>query len=101
MLRADLEAARARWIKKAKKRKLREERAASDFLSYEDHQGRKLDIHALRHTCGAWLAEAGIQPKVIQQVMRHASITTTFDLYGHLMPGMMEDAVEQLAGVLG
>lgn len=100
MLRADLAAARERWIKRAKGQQ-RKSRESSDFLTYEDHQGRKLDVHALRHTCGAWLAEAGIQPKVIQQVMRHASITTTFDLYGHLMPGMMEDAIDQLGDALG
>lgn len=36
-----------------------------------DAMGRKRDFHALRHTCGTWLANAGVHPKVIQTIMRH------------------------------
>ena len=30
---------------------------------------------------------AGINAKALSSFMGHASITVTFDLYGHLMPG--------------
>jgi integrase len=64
------------------------------FLQPLDAVGHVLDFHALRHTCGAWLAIAGVNPKVIQSVMRHSSITLTLDTYGHLLPGAEQDAIQ-------
>src|SRR3954467_13926408 len=88
MIRGDLAAARRTWLAEC----LGDldsyiAREQSDFLEYKDHEGKELDFHALRHTCGAWLAMRGVQPKVVQQVMRHSSITLTYDTYGHLFPG--------------
>jgi len=34
--------------------------------------------------------------KMVQQVMRHQSITLTMDTYGHLFPGQETDAVGRL-----
>mgnify|MGYP001189857417 CR=1 FL=1 len=68
----------------------------SDFLLPKSHDGAVMDFHCLRHTCGAWLAITGTQPKVVQQVMRHASITTTMDTYGHLFPALDESLTEGL-----
>ena len=88
MLREDLAAARREWLKAAQndpKERLRREQ--SDFLAVVNHEGEALDFHALRHTCGAWLATAGSSPKAVQTVMRHSSITLTMDTYGHLFPG--------------
>ena len=65
-----------------------------------NHEGELLDFHALRHTCGAWLAKAGVHPKVVQTVMRHSTITLTYDHYGHLFPGQEADAVSRLADVM-
>ncbi|WP_145087146.1 tyrosine-type recombinase/integrase [Aureliella helgolandensis] len=45
-----------------------------DFLWPRSESGGCLDFHALRHTCGVWLASAGVSIKVIQSVMRHSSI---------------------------
>lgn len=44
----------------------------------------KYHFHALRHVAASLLIEQGLQPKRIQQIMGHASITMTFDVYGHL-----------------
>jgi integrase len=46
-----------------------------------DAEDRHLDFHALRHTCGSWLADAGVHPKVIQRLMRHSTIVLTMDRY--------------------
>lgn len=100
LLRADLAEARRQWIKAAATPEEAEQRGDDDFLSPVNADGEALDFHALRHTCGAWLALAGEHPKVIQTVMRHATITTTMDTYGHLFPGQAEGAVHKLAGVM-
>jgi integrase len=47
-------------------------------------------IHDLRHTAASLMIQAGYPPKMLQEIMGHASITTTLDLYGHLYPGDME-----------
>jgi integrase len=80
MLRRDLEAARKAWLAEAEADTLEaERRQESDFLAVENHEGEALDFHALRHTCGAWLAKAGNHPKVVQTIMRHSTMTLTMD----------------------
>jgi integrase len=44
-------------------------------------------IHDLRHTAASLMIQASYPPKMLQEIMGHASITTTLDLYGHLYPG--------------
>jgi integrase len=41
-------------------------------------------MHALRHACASLWIEEGHNPKRIQTLMGHSSITLTFDTYGHL-----------------
>lgn len=100
MIKDDLSEARRQWIEAAGSPAEEAERIASDFLSAKDHDGKVLDFHALRHTCGAWLALAGVQPKVIQTIMRHSTITLTMDAYGHLFPGQESDASAKLSLML-
>ena len=42
--------------------------------------------HTFRHTYRSWLAETGAPMKVQQELMRHASIQTTMNVYGKAMP---------------
>jgi integrase len=39
---------------------------------------------------------AGVNAKSLSTYMGHANIATTFDLYGHLMPGNESEAAELL-----
>jgi integrase len=43
-------------------------------------------MHCFRHFYASWCIDRGLPPKVIQERMGHASITLTFDRYGHLFP---------------
>ena len=97
MLREDLALPRKLWIREAKDDPQElAQREQSDFLAATNHDGEVMDFHCLRHTCGAWLAMTGAHPKVVQQIMRHSSITLTMDTYGHLFPGQEADAVDGL-----
>ena len=51
-------------------------------------------LHALRHFYASWLIDQGFGPKKVQTLMGHASITMTYDLYGHLFPADEEDYVK-------
>lgn len=57
---------------------------------------RHIRFHDLRHTYTALLIAQGAHAKFIQTQLGHASIQTTMDLYGHLMPQMYEGVGEKL-----
>ncbi len=44
----------------------------------------RYNFHSLRHAAASMFIEAGMNPKKVQSVMGHSSITVTFDTYGHL-----------------
>ncbi len=43
-----------------------------------------ISAHILRHTACTRMAEAGIDPKVLQYIMGHSSISVTMDVYNHV-----------------
>ena len=51
-----------------------------------------LGSHAFRHTYRSWLDETGAPMKVQQELMRHASIQTTMNVYGRAMPESKREA---------
>jgi integrase len=53
-----------------------------------------IGLHESRHTCASGLIASGANAKTIQKVMGHASIQVTFDVYGHLMPGGLDEALD-------
>lgn len=53
-------------------------------------------FHDLRHTHATWLLQAGVNPKIVQERLGHASITTTLKIYSHVIPSMQKDAVKKL-----
>jgi integrase len=50
-----------------------------------------LTMHECRHTFASLLIDTGANAKAIQVVMGHSKIQTTFDTYGHLLPGSYDD----------
>lgn len=50
-------------------------------------------MHALRHTFATRCIEYGIRPKVLQQILGHASLKTTMDRYVHNTDASLSDAV--------
>jgi integrase len=54
----------------------------------------ELDFHALRGTFITTLIESGANPKVVQELARHASISTTMAFYAKAPQKTMRDALE-------
>ena len=52
-------------------------------------------MHTLRHTYATRAIESGMQPKVLQQLLGHASIQTTMDTYVHVTEDSLAQAVRQ------
>ena len=57
---------------------------------------KKIRFHDLRHTYASLLIANKEEPKRIQTLMGHKSITTTYDIYGHLMPNGSDDLADRL-----
>jgi len=57
---------------------------------------RRIRIHDLRHTFASLLIHQGENLKYVQSQLGHASIQTTLDRYGHLMPDAYLGASERL-----
>ena len=54
-------------------------------------------LHSLRHYAISTWIRAGLNVKVVQAMAGHASVTTTFNRYGHLFPDDLELAAARLA----
>lgn len=75
--------------------------------SYDTHLYKLCDeagigrfcMHALRHTYATRAIESGMQPKVLQKLLGHASIKTTMDRYVHVTNDSMSKAVLQFEKV--
>ncbi|HOX59634.1 MAG TPA: site-specific integrase [Verrucomicrobiota bacterium] len=55
-------------------------------------------IHDLRHTCAAWLVQAGVPLLEVSSLLRHYSIEMT-QRYAHLSPDQARNAVNRLEGL--
>jgi integrase len=53
-----------------------------------------VDFHALRHSYITHLIRRGVNPKVVQALARHSTITLTLDRYTHLDGGDIRGALE-------
>ena len=58
-------------------------------------------FHGLRHTQVSLMLHAGVDMKVIQQRLWHASYTTTANLYPHLMQDAQARALAEPSEVTG
>jgi integrase len=50
----------------------------------------------LRHTFATLMLEQGENPKVVQEVLGHSSITHTMDTYSHVSPNIQKEAFGRL-----
>lgn len=53
-------------------------------------------FHDLRHTVASLLINANENPKVIQQLLGHSTISTTLDIYAHVMGETMNKSIDTL-----
>jgi integrase len=49
-------------------------------------------FHDLRHTCATLLPGRNVNPKIVSEMLGHASIAITLDTYSHVLPNMQNEA---------
>jgi len=57
---------------------------------------RYIRFHDLRHTCASLLLEQGIELVTIKELLGHAQISTTADIYSHVRVRLQRNAIEAM-----
>jgi integrase len=60
----------------------------------------QIRFHDLRHTCATLLLSKNVNPKVVSEMLGHASIAITLDTYSHVLPNMQESAAKAMEEAL-
>jgi integrase len=60
----------------------------------------QIRFHDLRDTCATLLLTKNVNPKVVSEMLGHASIAITLDTYSHVLPNMQESAAAVMEEVL-
>lgn len=58
-------------------------------------------FHDLRHTCATLLLRQGVNPKYVQELLGHADISLTLNVYSHVLPDMGDAAAGAMDAALG
>ncbi len=62
---------------------------------------RGIGLHTLRHTAASVMIEAGVPLKTVSEILGHASIQVTGDIYGHVSTDGARTAMDRLSKALG
>jgi integrase len=61
---------------------------------------RNVRLHDLRYSAASFLLLQGVDPKMVQVLLRHTRFRTTADLYLHVPPELARDASDRLEQLL-
>jgi integrase len=62
---------------------------------------RRVRFHDLRHSCASLLFELGVPLRMVMEILGHSQITTTSDIYTHVMPAQYREVADTLDAWLG
>ena len=81
---------------------MRPSKVSAAFSDLRDDLGlpRDTSFHTLRHTHATWLLYQGMDVRTVMERLGHAKITTTLELYAHVLPGRDEQAAEAFAAAM-
>jgi integrase len=59
-------------------------------------QVRRVRFHDLRHSCASLLFELGVPLRMVMEILGHSQISTTSDIYTHVMPAQYREVADTL-----
>jgi integrase len=60
----------------------------------------EIRFHDLRHTCATLLLSSNVNPKIVSEMLGHATIAITLDTYSHVLPNMRDQAAAAMEEAL-
>ncbi|MGW3041147.1 site-specific integrase [Kitasatospora sp. NPDC001159] len=60
----------------------------------------RIGVHDLRHTAATIMITSGVPMAVVSKTLRHSTLATTINIYGHLLKYAADEAVHALADAL-
>ena len=60
----------------------------------------QIRFHDLRHTAATLLLGQDVHPKVVSEMLGHAGVAITMDLYSHVLPSMQQRAADAMDAVM-
>lgn len=61
---------------------------------------KRISLHSLRHTNATLLMKQGINPKIVSELLGHANVSITLDIYSHTDLEMQRESAESLENLL-
>lgn len=61
----------------------------------------RIRFHDLRHIAATLLLGRGVNPKIVSEMLGHASVGITLDTYSHVLPTMQQSAAAEMDAALG
>jgi integrase len=59
----------------------------------------EMRFHDLRHSCATTLIAQGVHPRVVQEILGHSQISTTMNVYGHVLDATRRLAADAMDGL--
>ena len=75
-------------------------RSFTRLLTRAGLSGRGVRFHDLRHTCATLLLSRNVNPKIVSEMLGHATIAITLDTCSHVLPDMQEKAAKAMEEAL-
>jgi integrase len=70
-----------------------------DKINTDGHDFQHITPHTFRHVFATRSIENGIQPKVLQSLLGHSTLSVTMDTYAHVLPNTKASEIEKIAGL--
>ena len=70
------------------------------FRSHVKRLGLPRRLHDVRHSYATAALAAGVPTKTVSERIGHASTGITENLYQHVIPGMDQEAADQVAAII-
>ena len=61
----------------------------------------QIRFHDLRHTAATLLLQQRVHPKIVSEMLGHASISITLYVYSHALPDMQQEAATAMDAIFG
>jgi integrase len=58
-------------------------------------------FHDMRHTAATLLLAHGMPIKAVSEMLGHASVSITLNLYGHVLPHMQQQLADEMDSIIG